>query len=124
MYFSIARGIQLSYCTRVPDCIFCQIRDKKLETKVVYEDGDVVIFHDKFPKAPTHLLIIPKVHVESVLTLDEKTKGMPGMLIWKAKQFAKDKGIPGYKLTFHVGREGGQIIDHLHLHLMSDKSLA
>lgn len=105
------------------DCIFCSIARKELPTEILYEDEEVVIFPDKFPKAPTHLLLIPKVHVESVLTLDEKTKGIPGMLIWKAKQFAKRRGIPGYRLTFHVGREGGQIIDHLHLHLMAEKKI-
>ncbi|MEK7136904.1 MAG: HIT domain-containing protein [Patescibacteria group bacterium] len=105
------------------DCIFCKIRDKELPAEILYEDEDVVMFPDKFPKAPTHLLLIPRVHVESVLTLDEQTKGIPGMLILKAKQFAKEKGIPGYKLTFHVGREGGQVIDHLHLHLMAERKI-
>lgn len=104
-------------------CIFCSIACKELSATILFEDAEVVIFPDKFPKAPTHLLIIPKVHVESVLTLDEKTKHLPGMLVLAAKKFAAKKGIPGYKLTFHVGREGGQIIDHLHLHLMSDRRL-
>ena len=107
----------------MPDCLFCQIRDKKVPSDILYEDDRVVIFRDIHPKAPTHLLIIPKVHVASILTLDEETQHIPGMLTLKAKEFAKSKGIPGYRLTFHVGREGGQIIDHLHLHLMAEKKV-
>jgi len=107
----------------MPDCLFCKIRDKEIESDIVAEDDDVVIFRDINPKAPTHLLIIPKTHVESILTVDDSTKDIPNMLIWKAKQFAKEKDIPGYKLVFHVGREGGQIIDHLHLHLMAEKKV-
>ena len=105
------------------DCLFCQIRDKKLEADIVAEDGDTVIFRDKFPKASTHLLIIPKTHVESILTLEEKAMDLPGMLILKAKKFAADRGIAGYRLTFHVGREGGQIVDHVHLHLMAEQAI-
>lgn len=104
----------------MPDCLFCKIRDKELPSDIVFEDADCVAFRDKFPKAPTHVLFIPKVHVDSILTMDEQAKDIPGMLILKAKQFAEEKNIPGYTLVFHVGREGGQIIDHLHLHLMAE----
>ena len=105
------------------NCLFCSIRDKKIPSDILFEDDEVVIFRDIHPKAPTHLLLIPKIHVESVLALDALTKNMPGMLILKAKEFAEKKGIPGYKLTFHVGREGGQVVDHLHLHLMAEKTV-
>lgn len=105
------------------DCLFCGIRDKTTPTEILHEDSDVVVFRDKFPKAPTHLLFIPKTHVDSILTVDEGTKSIPGMLIEKAREFAQTHGIPGYKLTFHVGREGGQVIDHLHLHLMAEKKV-
>ncbi len=105
------------------NCLFCKIRDKELDADVLHEDDDVVVFRDIKPKAPTHLLIIPKTHVDSILTVDDSSKDIPGMLILKAKEFAAAKGIPGYKLTFHVGREGGQIVDHLHLHLMAQKKL-
>jgi len=105
------------------DCLFCKLRDKEIPADILFEDIEVVIFRDKFPKAPTHLLLIPKTHIDSILTIDASTKNVPGMLIAKAKEFAKEKGIPGYRLTFHVGREGGQIIDHLHLHLMAEKKV-
>ena len=105
------------------DCIFCKISAKEIPSDTVYEDDKVVIFRDIEPKAPTHLLIIPKQHIESVITINEETKDIPGMMILKAKHFAEEKGIPGYKLTFHVGREGGQIVDHIHLHLMAEKKI-
>ncbi len=105
------------------DCIFCKIIHKELPSTIVFEDEEAIAFKDIHPKAPTHLLFIPKKHIESVLTLDENTKGVPAMLIWKAKEFAAAKGIPGYKLTFHCGREGGQIVDHIHLHLMAEKKI-
>ena len=107
----------------MPDCLFCNIAAHQTDSEILYEDDDCVIFRDIHPKAPTHLLIIPKLHIESIITIDEGTKEVPGMLIAKAKQFAAEKEIPGYKLTFHVGREGGQIVDHLHLHLMAEKKV-
>ena len=107
----------------MPECLFCKIIKKDVPSDILYEDKQVVIFRDIQPKAPTHLLIIPKDHTESVLTLSSDEAGLPGMLIMKAKEFAYAKEIPGYKLTFHVGREGGQIIDHLHLHLMAEKKI-
>jgi len=108
----------------VSDCLFCKIIAHETESEILHEDEDCLIFHDIHPKAPTHLLIIPKTHIESILKIDESTRNIPEMLIWKAKQFAEEKEIPGYKLTFHVGREGGQIIDHLHLHLMAEKTVS
>jgi histidine triad (HIT) family protein len=103
--------------------MFCKIVGKKVPSDILHEDDDVVIFRDIHPKAPTHLLVIPKEHIESILKIDESTAGIPGMLVLKAKKFAQANDIPGYKLTFHVGREGGQIVDHLHLHLMAEKNI-
>jgi len=87
------------YTYGMSDCLFCAIRDKKIPAEILYEDPAVVAIRDKFPKSPTHLLFIPKTHIESILTIDEHTKDLPGMLIVKAKAFAAEKGIPGYKLT-------------------------
>ena len=105
------------------DCLFCKIIQKELPSTIVFEDEEVIAFKDIHPMAATHLLFIPKEHIESVLTLDESTKNVPSMLIWKAREFAASHGIPGYKLTFHCGREGGQIVDHIHLHFMAEKKI-
>jgi len=107
----------------MPDCLFCRILRKEIPSTIVMEDEEVLIFKDIHPKATTHLLIVPRQHVDSVQTLTDQTKGIAGMLVWKAKQLAERKGLRGYQLRFHVGREGGQEVYHLHLHLLSDQTL-
>ena len=103
--------------------IFHKIIDKEIPASIVYEDEDVLAFKDIHPKAPTHLLFIPKHLVASIADVTPETAHLPGMLILKAQRFAKEKGITGYKLTFHVGKEGGQEVMYLHLHLLSEQSL-
>jgi histidine triad (HIT) family protein len=105
------------------ETIFHKIRDKQVPADIVYEDEEVLAFKDIHPKTPTHLLFIPKEFVESIAHITEETAHIPGMLILSAQHFAKKKGINGYKLTFHVGKEGGQEVRYLHLHFMSDQSL-
>jgi histidine triad (HIT) family protein len=101
--------------------IFHKIRDRELPATIVYEDDEVLAFKDIHPKAPTHLLFIPKHFVESIATLTPETAHLPGMLILKAQTFAAEKGIAGYKLTFNVGKEGGQEVPYLHLHFLAEK---
>lgn len=106
--------------------IFHKIRDKEIPADIVYEDEDVLAFKDIHPKAPTHLLLIPKKDkdfVASIADLTEETSHVPAMLIRKAQQLAKERGIDGYQLRFHVGRGGGQEVFYLHLHLLSDQPL-
>ena len=106
--------------------IFHQIRDGEIPCDKVYEDDDVLAFKDIAPKAPTHILFIAKKDedfVPSIADLTEETEHVPLMLIRKAQEFAKSKGIDGYKLTFHVGAGGGQVVFYLHLHLMSNQAL-
>ncbi|MDO8649179.1 MAG: HIT domain-containing protein [Candidatus Peregrinibacteria bacterium] len=103
--------------------IFHKIRDKEIPADIVYEDDEVVAFRDIHPKAATHLLFIPKHFVASIDDVTPETAHLPGMLILKAQLFAKEKGITGYKLTFHVGKGGGQEVFYLHLHFLSDQTV-
>lgn len=103
--------------------IFHKIIDHEIPADIVYEDDEVLAFKDIHPKAPTHLLFIPKQFVASITDVTEETKAIPGMLIAKAKKFAESKGINGYKLTFHVGKSGGQEVMYLHLHFMSQETI-
>lgn len=103
--------------------IFHKILAKEIPADVVYEDGEVLAFKDIHPRAPTHLLFIPKTFIGSIADVTEETAHIPGMLILKAKEFASRNGIDGYKLTFHVGKGGGQEVMYLHLHLLADKVL-
>jgi histidine triad (HIT) family protein len=103
--------------------IFHRIIAKEIPADVVYEDDEVLAFKDINPKAPTHILFIPKMFAPSISELTSETEHLPGMMILKAKEFAKSKGLDGYKLTFHVGKGGGQEVFYLHLHLLSSKAL-
>ncbi len=101
-------------------CIFCQIINKEAPAKIVYEDEKIIAFKDIHPVAPVHILVVPKRHIDSVEDLKEEDRGLAGRLILVAKKVARQFSInkSGYKLVFNVGRGGGQIIDHIHLHLI------
>jgi histidine triad (HIT) family protein len=105
------------------DTIFHKILAHEIPATVVFEDDEVLAFKDIHPKANTHLLFIPKMFTESVMHLTPETEHLPGMLISKAKAFAEEQGITGYKLQFNVGKGGGQEVPYLHLHFLSEKEL-
>jgi len=102
----------------VVDCIFCKIACGEIGSETVYEDSGVKVFKDLHPKAPVHLLVVPKEHIQSIAHLEANHNFVISKLIYTAKDVAKKSGLTGYKLVFNVGREGGQVIDHLHLHLL------
>ena len=103
--------------------IFHRILARKIPADIVYEDEEVLAFKDIHPKAPTHLLFIPKQFVASIADVTPETAHLPGLLVLKAQKFAREKGIDGYKLTFHVGKGGGQEVMYLHLHFLSETAL-
>lgn len=101
------------------ECIFCKISSKDQSADIVYEDEKIIAFRDINPKAPVHILIVPKKHIASIKDMEESDKALMGEVLFLAKKMAKAQNIDeGYKLVFNVGRKGGQIIDHVHLHLM------
>jgi histidine triad (HIT) family protein len=100
------------------DCIFCKIARHEVSATVVSEDDAILAFDDIHPKAPVHILMIPKEHIESIAHLTGDHSDMITQLIYTAKRIAGEKGLRGYKLVFNVGRKGGQVVDHLHLHLL------
>ncbi|OIP75941.1 MAG: histidine triad nucleotide-binding protein [Parcubacteria group bacterium CG2_30_36_18] len=103
------------------NCLFCKIAKKETPTDIVYEDDKIIAFKDIHPKAPIHFLIIPKKHIPSVDHLELEDKELMGGLILVAQKIAGGKKLKGYKLIINVGRPAGQIIEHLHLHLLSGK---
>ena len=103
------------------DCLFCKIAQKESPSDIVYEDDKVVAFKDIYPQAPIHLLIVPKKHISSIDHVELEDKDLMGELILAAQKIAREKNLKGYKLQINVGRPAGQIIDHLHLHLLSGK---
>lgn len=107
------------------DCLFCKIANKEIKGDIVYEDDKFVAFKDIKPKAPVHLLIVPRKHIESVNKLEEEDKELIGEMFLTAKRIAQKMGVDktGYRLMFNVGRDSGQLVDHLHLHLIGGKKL-
>ena len=100
------------------DCLFCKIAQGEIKSDIIYEDNDVVVFKDIHPKAPVHYLITPKQHIQSIAHLEADHNDIIARIIYVAKREAEKAELKGYKLMFNVGREGGQEIDHLHLHLL------
>lgn len=105
------------------DCIFCKIIKEEAPADFIYRDKEFIVFNDIKPSAPVHILLVPiffSHHIDSINDLEEEDKEMMGKLFLLAKKIAQDKGLDktGYKLIFNVGRGGGQLVDHLHLHLL------
>lgn len=101
------------------DCLFCKIINKEMPAETVYEDEKFIAFKDIAPKAPLHFLIVPKKHIVSIDHVEIEDKALMGELILVSQRIAREKNLKGYKLLINVGREGGQMVDHLHLHLLS-----
>ena len=108
----------------MPDCIFCRIANGEIPAKVLHRDDHAVAFHDLAPQAPTHVLVIPKRHVESLNQFDDPA--MAGALFAMARDVAKAEGIAesGYRVTINTNRDGGQTVFHLHLHVMGGRQMA
>ena len=107
------------------ECIFCRIVAGEVPADIVYQDEDFLAFRDVMPKAPTHVLIIPKTHITSVTELTDRQQKLAGRLIIIAKNLAQKEGIArkGYRLVINCGPEGGQVVPHLHLHLLGGRQM-
>src|SRR4051794_26638570 len=107
------------------DCLFCRIVALEVPADIVYEDDIVLAFRDIAPKAPTHLLIIPRQHITSAASLTEANGAMLGRLFSVAAQLARDEGVArsGFRLTTNSGAGAGQTVMHLHFHLMGGRQM-
>jgi histidine triad (HIT) family protein len=101
------------------DCIFCKIAKKEAPADIVYEDNEFIVFPDIRPKAPIHLLLVSKKHIPTLQDVSENDTELMGKFLLLAQKVAREKQLKGYKLAMNVGKEGGQEIDHLHLHLLA-----
>lgn len=106
-------------------CVFCRIVAGEIPADVVYQDEDFLAFRDIMPQAPKHVLIIPKTHIASVAELADAQQELAGRLIIIAKNLAEKEGIDrkGYRLAINCGPEGGQVVPHLHLHLLGGRQM-
>lgn len=103
---------------RDSNCIFCKIINKEIPTTFLLETENLIVIPDIKPSAPVHHLVIPKKHIQSVAHLEETDSKLIAEMFLSARDDAKKSGLTGYKTIFNVGRDGGQIVDHLHLHIM------
>ncbi len=108
------------------ECVFCQIRDGKIPSKIIYQDDQVLAFPDIHPLAPTHLLIISRKHIPSLAHLADDETALVGHMVKVANQLAREAGIAdrGYRLVINTGKQGGQVVPHLHMHLLGNRQLS
>src|SRR5580693_8123000 len=106
------------------ECIFCKIVAGQIPAKKVKEDEHMLAFHDIDPKAPTHILLIPKKHLASLAHADPGDSALLGHLLIAAAEVAREQGLSkGYRVAVSTGPEGGQTVDHLHVHLLGGRQM-
>ncbi len=108
------------------ECVFCRISRGEVPATVVHQDEEVVVFRDVNPKAPSHLLIIPRNHVASVDRIRDEDQALMGRLLLAARDAARSEGLSedGYRLVVNAGSDGGQTVGHLHVHLLGGRPLS
>jgi len=108
------------------DCLFCAIVDGKLKANLVYQDDAVVAFKDIAPKAPVHILIIPRKHLVSVSDIAEHDRALIGQIFQVAAKLAREQGIAesGYRVVVNSGADAGQSVFHLHYHLLGGRQMS
>jgi histidine triad (HIT) family protein len=108
------------------DCLFCKIVAGEIPAQIDYQDDRVLAFADINPKAPVHLLIIPRQHIATVDVLTDEQEGLVGHMVLTAQRLAREKEIAasGYRVVMNCNADGGQEVFHLHLHLIGGKALS
>ena len=107
------------------NCVFCRIANREIPAKIVYEDDESIAFADINPKAPVHILIVPRRHLPTLLDAGEGDDRLLGHLLLVANSVARQQGIAdrGFRLVLNCNSEGGQVVFHLHLHLLGGRRL-
>lgn len=98
------------------DCIFCKIVKGDIPSRKIYEDEDVIAFHDIHPITRVHFLIVPKIHIETLSHCDSEQQNLLGKILLLAPKLAQEQGLNGFRTMINTGREGGQEVFHLHVH--------
>lgn len=105
------------------NCLFCKIINKEIPSEIRYEDDVFLAFNDINPKAKTHILLVTKKHIASISELKDSDQELMGKMILKARDIAKKACLDSFRLVFNSGRDSGQEIDHLHLHILGGNKL-
>ncbi|MEN0107043.1 MAG: histidine triad nucleotide-binding protein [Pseudomonas sp.] len=107
------------------DCLFCKIVAGDIPARKLYEDDQVVAFHDIGPQAPVHFLVIPKKHIPTLLDLGEDDKALAGHMLYTAQRLAKEQGCEqGFRTVMNCNEDGGQTVYHIHMHVLGKRQLA
>ncbi len=105
-------------------CLFCKIAAGEIPARIVYEDADCLAFADISPQAPTHMLVIPREHIQSLEQAAAEHAPLLGALMSAAATVARQAGLAkGYRVVLNTGAEGGQTVDHLHLHVLGGRAM-
>ncbi|HXU93317.1 MAG TPA: histidine triad nucleotide-binding protein [Gallionella sp.] len=106
------------------DCIFCKIVRGEIPCRKVYEDDEVVAFHDIHPAAPVHFMLVPKLHIASLMQAEESHAALLGKMLLLAPKLAQEQGLDnGFRTVINTGKGGGQEVFHLHIHVIGGGSL-
>lgn len=107
-------------------CLFCKIVAGEIGSDTLYQDDQVVAFRDINPQAPVHVLVIPREHIAYLSDVTEEQSGLLGRMMAVANRLAKSEGIAekGYRIAVNCGDQGGQLVPHLHLHLLGGRQLS
>ena len=104
------------------NCIFCKIIKKEIPSNKIYEDDDIFAFNDINPAAPVHFLVIPKLHIESLVEIQDNHQSLLGKMLLLASKLAKEQGCEdGFRTIINTGRVGGQEVFHLHFHIIGGR---
>lgn len=119
-----SRNVPLLYTVGVMSCLFCKIVDGSIPSKAVYQDEQCYAFADINPQAPVHVLVVPRQHIASLAEAGKEHPALLGHLLWAAAEIARSKGLTkGYRAVVNTGDDGGQTVDHIHVHLLGGRRL-
>jgi histidine triad (HIT) family protein len=112
--------------SQYPNCLFCKIVHRKIPSKFVHSDEMAIAFEDINPQAPAHILVVPKKHIADIQSMSEGDRELIGHLFFVARNLAEKRGLDkeGYRLVINNGRDAGQAVFHIHLHLLSGRAFA
>ncbi len=113
----------MALALRDPNCLFCKIVAGEVAAERLLETDDILAFKDIHPQAPFHALVIPKMHLATLNDFSPEECTLGGQLLLVAQRLAADHGLPGYRVAMNVNREGGQVIFHVHLHVLGGRQL-
>jgi len=119
-----SRRSTLRYTGAAMSCLFCMIIEGNIPSSAVYQDELCYAFADINPQAPVHVLIAPRRHIVSIAEGGQDDRALFGHLLWVAAEIARNKGLPkGYRVVVNTGEDGGQTVDHLHVHLLGGRPM-